>query len=74
MNGKAMSLAQVRRVEMAALLQTLGTAGMVRFLQQEETGEGDYSIERHQWLDAKDVASLAEQIRRSRPSAPPPSG
>ncbi len=59
---------------MKALLASLGTAGMVRFLQQEEIGEGDYSIERHQWLDGKDVASLAEQIRRSRSSAPPPSG
>ena len=68
MMARAMSLAQVRKTGMKALLDTLGPAGMVRFLQQEETGQGDYSAERHAWLDGRNVETLADQIRASRSS------
>lgn len=40
----------------------LSPVGMVRFLQQYETGRGDYSRERHQWLDQQDVESIAMRI------------
>jgi len=40
--------------------------GMVRFLQQFETGRGDYSIDRHQWLGEQDVAGIAKEIRQRR--------
>ena len=71
MNGNAMSSVQVRRVGMGALLEKLGTVGMIRFLQQDETGRGDYSIERHAWLDGRTVESVAEQILRSRSNSNP---
>jgi len=35
---------------------------MRRFFQQSETGWGDYTIERHQWLGNKEVKTLAEEI------------
>jgi hypothetical protein len=41
---------------------------MVRFLQQFETGLGDYSTERELLLDQPDVRTLAEAIRRGRRS------
>ena len=34
---------------------------MKRFLQQYETGTGDYSKERHQWLDKITIDDIAEK-------------
>jgi hypothetical protein len=61
-----MSFDQIRRAGLEALARELGPVGMVRFLQQFETGSGDYSIDRDRWLGNEDMASLAETIRRRR--------
>jgi hypothetical protein len=45
------TLDQVRREGIAALEERLGRADMIRFLQQFETGSGDYARERHTWVD-----------------------
>jgi hypothetical protein len=45
------SLDEVRQQGLEALRQRLGRADMIRFLQQFETGRGDYSQERHAWVD-----------------------
>lgn len=58
------SLDQIRKEGVAALARELGPVGMIRFLQQFDTGTGDYTKERHQWLTEKDVASLAEAIKK----------
>jgi len=58
-----------RVVGLEALTRELGPAGMVRFLQQFETGQGDYSIERHLWLGEADVRTLAEKIQQRRQEA-----
>jgi len=50
------------------LARHLGTKGMRRIFQQLETGWGDYTIERHQWLGNKDVKTLAEEIIAKRMS------
>ena len=71
MMTKGMSLAQVREAGMKALLDALGPVGMIRFLQQEEIGRGDYSTERHQWLGKQGVRALAEEIRAARPEEDP---
>ncbi len=39
---------------------------MVRFLQQFETGYGDYTRERREWLADCDVRTLAADIARRR--------
>jgi hypothetical protein len=36
---------------------------MVRFLQQFETGDGDYTTERHQWLDDADAGEWVKRIQ-----------
>jgi hypothetical protein len=64
MNSSEMTLEQIRIVGNAALLRALGPVGMIRFLQQFETGHGDYSLERHQWLDKMDLDTLLEQIHK----------
>ena len=45
------TLEEIRRQGLQALRRELGRAGMVRFLQQFETGTGDYARERQQWVD-----------------------
>jgi hypothetical protein len=61
-----MPLEQVRLVGLKALARDLGSVGMVRFLQQFETGQGDYTAERHTWLGKRTVRELAEEIERQR--------
>ena len=66
MSTQTMTLEQIRLVGLEALVQKLGPVGMIRFLQQFETGSGDYSVDRHSWLDKGDVRTLAKQIQRQR--------
>ncbi len=55
-----------RLVNLEALPCELGPVGMVRFLQHFETGRGDYSVERHLWLEEFDVQTLADKIQQRR--------
>ena len=66
MNGQKMSLEQIRIAGMEALARELGIVGMVRFLQQFETGHGDYSNDRHKWLDDQDIDTVLKRIREKR--------
>ena len=61
-----MTLEQVRLAWLKALTRDLGSVGMVRFLQQFETGQGDYTAERHTGLGKLTVRELAEEIERQR--------
>jgi hypothetical protein len=69
MKPQQMTLAEIRREGLAALAERLGPVGMVRFLQQFESGYGDYTTERHAWIDELDVRTLADKIRQQRESA-----
>jgi hypothetical protein len=66
MNADVMSLAQVRAIGLEALSKALGPVGLVRFLQQFETGSGDYTSERHQWLGETTVLELAQELAQRR--------
>ena len=57
-----MTLEQVRLTGLKALSRDLGPVGLVRFLQQFETGYGDYTTERHRWLGESTVQYLAQEI------------
>lgn len=46
-----MTLEEIRVVGLQAIANELGPVGLVRFLQMFETGKGDYSTERHEWID-----------------------
>jgi hypothetical protein len=63
MNIAKMSPEEIRAAGMKALVRDLGPAGLIRFLQQFETGSGDYSVERHEWLPKSGAAELAQRIR-----------
>ncbi len=62
-NPEAMTLEQIRRAGLAALLRDLGPVGTIRFLQQFEMGAGDYSRDRHRWLDGLDIETVIEEVR-----------
>ena len=66
MNTETMTFDQIRRVGLKALERDLGPDGMIRFLQQFETGWGDYTKERHNWLKGTSVETVAEKIVKQR--------
>ncbi|MFL6208861.1 MAG: hypothetical protein ACJ74W_08430 [Pyrinomonadaceae bacterium] len=66
MSVQTPTMEELRRAGLEALTRALGPVGMARFIQQFETGWGDYSTARHQWLDQEDVQTLAQNIHRHR--------
>jgi hypothetical protein len=54
----AMTLEEIRRAGLEALRERLGQAGMIRFLQQFDAGQGDYASERHEWIDRTTLDDL----------------
>jgi hypothetical protein len=66
MIARTKTLAQIRLIGLEALSRELGSFGMVRFLQQFETGQGDYSSERHRWLDQLSVEEFVDQMKQYR--------
>lgn len=49
---------EIYREGLQALRDRLGRAGMIRFLQQFESGGGDYAKERHAWVDGMSLEDL----------------
>jgi hypothetical protein len=66
MNASDLTDEQIREIGLKALLQALGPAGMIRFLQQFETGHGDYTRDRFQWLGNPSLDDLLRQIESGR--------
>ncbi len=66
MNASELTLEQIRELGLRALLKELGQVGTIRFLQQFETGHGDYTQDRSQWLGNLSVDELVEKIESRR--------
>ena len=66
MNVTTMSLDQIQKAGMRALLAELGPVGFVRFVQQYETGYGDYTEARREWLSGSTVREIALEIEQRR--------
>ncbi|MGI9013393.1 MAG: hypothetical protein ACR2GY_03995 [Phycisphaerales bacterium] len=58
------TLNDVRREGLEALLERLGKADMIRFLQQFENGSGDYATERHAWADELTLDDLRDRLEK----------
>lgn len=58
MKKQAMTPQQIRTAGLAALSRELGVVGKMRFMQQFEMGQGDYSKDRHKWLDQYSVTDI----------------
>ncbi len=65
MNTQVMTLDQIRKIGIEALNQKLGAVGAIRFLQQTETGWGDYTKDREKWLGDPDLQELFNAIKTS---------
>ncbi len=60
---------EIRTKGLAALKRELGLAGMIRFLQQFDRGNGDWAKERHEWADKltwDQIKRAAEKLRRDK--------
>ena len=64
-----MNPAEIRQRGYDALSKELGVVGMIRFLQQFETGNDDYTKERHQWLDKLSFDEVIQSIKEPQKSA-----
>ena len=59
-----MTPVEIQKAGLVVLVQELGAVGFVRFIQQYELGKGNYTKDRHQWLDHlsnDDVLRLIEE-------------
>ncbi len=61
-----MTLNEIREHGLQVLIKELGPAGLIRFLQQYESGYGDYSVERHNLLKESTVDELVNNIIRNK--------
>ena len=57
---------QIREAGMEILSREMGVVGMIRFMQQFEMGKGDYSKDRHQWLDQYSVDDIAKMAHEKK--------
>lgn len=66
MDIRAMTPEEIRKEGLKALVERLGVVGAIRFLQQFEIGEGDYTKDREKFLGDKSVDELVEEIKTRR--------
>ena len=68
MTTETLSLYEIRTIGFEALLRELGPAGAIRFIQQYESGRGDYTRSRRKLLPKKSVREIGRQIMKERQS------
>ena len=59
-------LGTIRRLGIEALTEKLGPVGMVEFIRQFDSGYGDYTKERHEWLNSIDIETIVKQAEAKR--------
>jgi hypothetical protein len=69
MSGNSLTLPEIRREGFRALLDRLGPADALRFLQQFDPGIGDYTKDRQGVLGDAGLDELVREIERRRKSA-----
>jgi hypothetical protein len=68
MTTETLTLYEIRAIGFEALLRELGPAGAIRFIQQYESGHGDYTRSRRKLLPKKSVREIGRQIMKERQS------
>lgn len=61
-----MKLTEIRQQGYQALINALGVAETLRFLQQLEVGYGDYTKERHQWLNQLTIDDFHNYVKQKK--------
>jgi hypothetical protein len=68
MTTENLTLYEIRTLGFDALLRELGAAGAIRFIQQYESGHGDYTRNRRKLLPKKSVRDIGREIVKQRQS------
>ena len=68
MTHENLTLYEIRTIGFDALMRELGPAGAIRFIQQYESGHGDYTRDRKKLLPKKSVREIGRQIIKQRQS------
>ena len=53
----------IRKMGIDALTEKLGPIGMVEFMRQFDSGYGDYTKERHTWLDNLTIEDISNEVK-----------
>ncbi len=64
-----MSDEEFERHALGILRRELGVDGLARFLRVYRAGSGDYTRDRHQWLEGATIEEIMAEVERRRPSA-----
>ncbi len=59
-----MTPVELNRKGFNALVNALGYADAIRFIRQFDNGSGDYTKERHQWLDKLTIEDIWSDIQQ----------
>jgi hypothetical protein len=59
-----MTSVELNRKGFKALVDALGYADAIRFIRQYDNGSGDYTKERHQWLDSLTLDDMWADIQQ----------
>ena len=54
----------IRKLGISALTEKLGPIGMVEFMRQFDPGYGDYTKERHAWLDHLSIDDIVSEMEK----------
>ena len=57
---------QIREDGIDALVKKLGPDGMIRFMQQFDSGRGDYTKDRHAMLDNYTIDDIVSEIAENK--------
>jgi hypothetical protein len=68
MKNKFLTPYEIRTIGFEILLRELGSAGAIRFIQQYESGHGDYTRDRKKTLPKKSVREIGTEIMKERQS------
>jgi hypothetical protein len=54
----------IRKLGIEALNEKLGPLGLVEFMRQFDSGYGDYTKERYNWLDGLTIEDISNEIKK----------
>jgi hypothetical protein len=54
----------IRKLGIEALNDKLGPIGMIEFMRQFDSGYGDYTKERHNWLEGLTIEDINNEIKK----------
>ncbi len=63
---KLLSIEEIREKGIEALNKSLGPIGMIRFIQELNSGYGNYTKDRYKWQDRYSIEDIFNEITRKK--------